>query len=351
MFKLYGHFKTYSRPGTLADAGVIFFRNAAGQDFYDLQNSGLVGKQYYLVNPETNQLTDSTTDKTRLVPDDSLLVASDEPIQITDPADFVWNGSEIVPRPANPEEISAELAQTRFQAVLDGFPVACKSSVQAVLAEDYDRLDTRAVQRQSDGKTVGVEITGIYGSIDEGGLQSILTLTQFNNDCIAIGLPSIQTLIGSDAIDKDRFTNHLIQRFQFNAIYGRDQNYAWLPMSVEMWANRQWQSIKDRRDLAAHADVEFKATRFQAGPTSRANLAEVLTAVAGGWVLPGDYTWRDAGNTDVAMTLAELQQLARAMTTQKDAAYRASWASRSAIDAIVAGDDDDSDKIAAIKVV
>ncbi len=351
MFKLYGHFKTYSRPGALADAGVIFFRNAAGQDFYDLQRSGLDGKQFFLIDPTTRQLIVSTSDKTRLVPDDSLLVASDEPLQITDPADFVWNGDEIVPRPANSQEVSAVIAQSRFQAVLDALPEACKNSVRVVLARDYDGLDTRAVQRQSDGKTVGVEITGIYGSIDEGGLQSILTLTQFNNDCIAFGVPSIQTLRGSDAIDKDRFTNHLIQRFQFNAIYGRDQNYAWLPMSVEMWANRQWQSIKDRRDLAAHADVEFKATRFQAGPTSRANLAEVLTAVAGGWVLPGDYTWRDAGNTDVAMTLEELQQLARAMTTQKDAAYRASWASRSAIDAIVAGDDDDSDKIAAIKVV
>jgi len=193
------------------------------------------------------------------------------------------------------------------------------------------------VQRRSDGEQVGIEITNLYGALPGDGLASIQALSGFNDRCIAYGVPSIQTLVGSEQISKDKFTDHLVNRFGFRSIIGKDRNYAWLSISLRMWGNRQWQFIKERRAAAAHTDVAFKNTRFQADERSRTNLNEMLAAVAGGWNLPENYTWRDSENADVAITLDELKQLAALMAAQHDAAYRASWQSRAAIDTIDAG--------------
>ncbi len=354
MFTNHGHFKTYKNPThPLAAFGAAFFRNQHGKDWYDLQSELAKRnvKQAFAVDPASNRALRAVTDPSLLVPDDMIVITSSEAIVIDDSQNFGWDGTDIV-RLVRDDELPAEAAQEAFDRVLDAYPPAPARAVAEVLAMDFDGIDVAPITRPSDGQVVGIHITRIYDDVaDTGGERSLRALNAFDAATLSRGIPSIQILDPDPArLNKDRWAEHILARFQtFQAIYGRDRNYVYRPISIEQWASRQWGLIKEARERTP--DVALKNTTFQADADSRINLNDTLTAVDGGWQLPAGFVWRDADNNNVPMTTAELRQLAALMATQREAAYRASWTAKAALDAIVAGDDLDDAKITAIRAV
>ena len=358
MFNNEGVFNEYKNPThELASFGAAFFRNEQGKDWYELQvdlgkRTPPVVQSFLVENNDSNRVLRTVSDPSLLAPAGVRVITSTEVIQIDEPGNYTWDGTAIV-RAVRDDELSAEAAREAFNRVLNAYPPTPTGAIDEVMAMDFDGIDIAPITRPSDGKAVGMHITYIYDDAATGGVRSLRALNTFDTATLERGIPSIQILDTDPAqLNKDRYAEHILARFSsFQAIYGRDRNYVYRPMSVEQWAARQWHLIKEARLQASIADIDFKETSFQADDGSRQNLLETIAAVDGGWTLPDNFTWRDAGNVDVIMTADELRQLAGLMAAQKNAAYRASWTARGTINTIVANSDDEATKIAAIQAV
>jgi len=67
---------------------------------------------------------------------------------------------------------------------------------------------------------------------------------------------------------------------------------------------------------ACSANVPYMSTTFQADDRSRSLLNGAVTSYTLTGSVPASFYWRDANNVNVSMTLAQLQGLGQAVTTQ-----------------------------------
>lgn len=95
-----------------------------------------------------------------------------------------------------------------------------------------------------------------------------------------------------------------------------------LPAAVQLARTREalLASLASAYAKAMEQPVAYMGTAFQAGAASQDAITRTLAALAG--QAPAGFGWLDANNRMVAMTYAELQGLAAAMTAQAWAAFQ-----------------------------
>jgi hypothetical protein len=86
-------------------------------------------------------------------------------------------------------------------------------------------------------------------------------------------------------------------------------------LAMAQAARCAWIDTQREAEIAAGIQIPVAGVvhPFQTAPASRANLAAVVAAVAGGMALPAGFSWRDSDNVDVPMDAPTLNALGAAV--------------------------------------
>ena len=203
------------------------------------------------------------------------------------------------------------------------YKVANQHSIATLLSTSYPDLFIKT-QTNNNGDVIGIWVTGVRTEGNAPSTMGALSARRFANDAKRLGVPAFQNIApvsGTTVAELTSFWELL--GYAHTTI--DDVVFSYTPWSLELAKNRKARLIEQDRDKVVSDGVSWNGHLWDCSDVSRANLTGVVASVNAGVALPSGFVWRSKDNQNVALSEAEVVELAAAMLAHVNQAYQQSW--------------------------
>jgi hypothetical protein len=169
-------------------------------------------------------------------------------------------------------------------------------------------------------RPVGIAITQLTGN----GTLIVTKLTQLTEAAALVAIPILSTPFANNT--QLRELNEKLGQSAYDYTNGEQEFTLYYPeWTLEKDKLKKAKDIDTERTAELLQGFEYEGKMYDAGLSSRANLADYMTLVNAGVDLPEGFTWRAKDNTDTAFDNTTLKDFANAMFTFMNDTYIKSW--------------------------